>query len=162
MKSRKTSWIAAVCVGASLLLSSCSNTGDVSEDVLTPTSTVDSAPAPEAPLLGDNNGETVTADGDVAKKLKDLGSPAQDDWFIKTVRGKGVSEEKISDTILLGVRGDVCSAVKRGYTLTNIVNGTLKPYDLSDEESGAIIGASLVSQCPEGEVHVASTTTPTP
>lgn len=152
----------AVVMFCGSVLTACTSTDTAVESPDTTVSSSVAAETPQAPVLQDRKSEKISADASVAEKLQEAGDGAQDDWFIKEVRKSGVTDKRVRDSILLEVRDEVCRSVRRGYTLSNIVNDDLRAYDLSDEQNGVIIGASLVSQCPQGTVHVnpAGTTPP--
>lgn len=107
---------------------------------------------PDIPSLSTDDMKDITVDSDVAEKLSKAGSDIQDSWFLDTVNK--VDGKKLSDYVLLKMRGEVCRSLSESWTLGNITSQIFTGYDLTDSQIGTIIASSMVSHCPREKLPV--------
>lgn len=145
---------ASLCV-LSPFLTMCSNHEDnvpqPSPSSVSPSLSQTSEPIAAPDIKGnDRDYVTVTANPQAAKKLEKVGSEAQDQWFIQTIRDSGYNSDEGS---LLKLRDDVCRMISQKTTFRNI-SDNLSDRGLDEKEQGVVISSSLTSKCYKNSLKI--------
>ena len=115
-------------------------------------------PAPEIPSIATEKMQNLAVNEQSAKKLAEAGEEIQDKWFLDTIAD--ARSTGLSDAAALKLRNNVCRKISESWTLGNIISSAFAGYDLTEEQIGTIIGASITSHCPNNELSVNSRDVP--
>lgn len=154
---RKCKQLAVSALSAVIITSGVSACSDAEQPAL-PAVESHEAPAPEVPSISTEKMQNLAVNEQSAKKLAEAGEEIQDRWFLDTIAD--ARSTGLSDAAALKLRSNVCRKISESWTLGNIISSVFAGYDLTEEQIGTIIGASITSRCPNNELSVNSRDVP--